>query len=129
MGGRRRTTTDTAAARRAEEPPHIEPTEARREAPSLETGPPVPPESPSRARKAMVLSLWSRVQALIGVLTGVLSIAGALYSGVTYLSAPQQGDLAALVRESRTERPLSDATVEVLTPDDVLVTTLAPAAD
>jgi hypothetical protein len=72
---------------------------------------------------------WSRAQAVIGLLTGVLSIAGALYSGVGYLMPPAQGEVAALVRESRTERPLSDATVEVLTPEDTLVTTLAPAAD
>jgi len=58
-----------------------------------------------------------------------VSIVGALYSGASYLIAPKQGELAALVRESRTDRPLSDATVEVLTPEDTLVTTLAPAAD
>jgi hypothetical protein len=73
--------------------------------------------------------LWSRAQAIVGLLTGVLSIAGALYSGVSYLIAPKQGEMAALVRESRTDRPLADATVEVLTPEDTLVTTLAPAAD
>jgi hypothetical protein len=73
--------------------------------------------------------MWSRAQAIVGLLTGVLSIAGALYSGVSYLIAPKQGEMAALVRESRTDRPLTDATVEVLTPEDTLVTTLAPAAD
>ena len=73
--------------------------------------------------------LWSRAQAIIGLLTGVLSIVGALYSGVSYLIAPKQGEVAALVRESRTDRPVSDAIVEVLTPGDTLVTTLAPAAD
>lgn len=83
----------------------------------------------SDQRFARVLPLWSRTQAIVGVLTGVLSIAGALYSGVSYLIAPKQGEVAALVRESRTDRPLTDATIEVLTPENTLVTTLAPAAD
>jgi hypothetical protein len=78
---------------------------------------------------ATALALWPRAQAIVGVLTGVLSIAGALYSGVCYLMAPSPGEVAALVRESRTDRPIADATVEVLTPEDALVTTLAPAAD
>jgi hypothetical protein len=73
--------------------------------------------------------LWSRAQAIIGLLTGALSIIGALYSGVSYFIAPKHGEVAALVRESRTDRPVSDAIVEVLTPGDTLVTTLAPAAD
>lgn len=80
-------------------------------------------------RSTTALQPWSRAQAIIGVLTGVLSIGGALYSGVSYLITPKQGEVAALVRESRTDKPVSDATVEVLTPADTLVTTLAPAAD
>jgi len=82
-----------------------------------------------KSGNATALPLWPRAQAIVGVLTGVLSIAGALYSGVNYLVAPKQGEVAALVRESRTDRPLADATVEVLTTEDALVTTLAPAAD
>jgi hypothetical protein len=37
--------------------------------------------------------------------------------------------VAALVRETKTDRPIRDATVEILTAEDTLVTTLAPAAD
>ena len=72
---------------------------------------------------------WTRVQGIIGVLTGVLSLVGAAYSGVSYLMAPTQGEVVALVREGRTDRPVSDATVEVLTTGNTLVTTLAPASD
>ena len=60
---------------------------------------------------------------------GVLSLVGAGYSGVSYLMAPTQGEVAALVREGKTDRPVSEATVEVLTTANTLVTTLAPAAD
>jgi len=56
-------------------------------------------------------------------------LVGAAYSGVSYLMAPTQGEVVALVREGRTDRPVSDATVEVLTTGNTLVTTLAPAAD
>ena len=71
----------------------------------------------------------SRLQAVVGLLAGLTSIGGAMYSGVTYLAAPGQGAVAVLVQEARTERPIRDATVEILTPEDGLLTTLAPAAD
>jgi len=147
MGTRRRTTTDAATScsgtpappanvrlpsiRSAEDRlPDADASGVRFGALSLpETEPGARAEIASDQRIATVLPLWSRAQAIIGVLTGVLSIAGALYSGVSYLIAPKQGEVAALVRESRTDRPLIDATVEVLTPEDTLVTTLAPAAD
>jgi hypothetical protein len=71
----------------------------------------------------------SRLQTVVGLLAGLSSIGGAMYSGVTYLTAPGQGEVAVLVQEVRTERPIRDATVEILTPEDGLLTTLAPAAD
>jgi hypothetical protein len=95
----------------------------------LERASGAPSASASHGETWTIAALWSRTQAVIGVVTGVLSIAGALYSGASYLFAPKQGEIAALVRESRTDRPLGDAKVEILTSDDTLVTTLAPAAD
>ena len=147
MGTRRRTTTDAATSCSGTQAspadvgfPSIRSAEhrlsdsdasgVRFEAVSLpETEPGARAEIASDQRIATVVPLWSRAQAIVGLLTGVLSIAGALYSGVSYLIAPTQGEVAALVRETRTNRPLTDATVEVLTPEDTLVTTLAPAAD
>jgi hypothetical protein len=71
----------------------------------------------------------SRLQTVVALLAGLSSIGGAMYSGVTYLAAPGQGEVAVLVQEDRTDRPLRDATVEILTSEDGLLTTLAPAAD
>jgi hypothetical protein len=71
----------------------------------------------------------SRFQTLIGVLASISSVIGAGYSAMSYLTAPGRGEVAALVRDAKTERPLRDATVEILRSDDALVTTLAPAED
>src|SRR5262245_62105215 len=99
MSIRRRTTTDAAASRRATQappvgtgfsptrsaegrPPEAEASGVHFEAPSLlqaDLG--VRPEIASESWKATALPLWSRTQAIIGLLTGVLSIGGALYSG------------------------------------------------
>jgi len=136
MGTRRRTAAD-AAALRSGTPASA--ADAELSSTRLTEGLPVDvktsevrlptPDTASGDRHPTAPSLWSRVQAIIGFVTGVLSIVGALYSAVSYLTAPKQGELVALVRESRTDRPLTDATVEVLTPEDALVTTLAPSAD
>jgi hypothetical protein len=96
---------------------------------SAHAGAPALQPAISPDHRNVTLPPWSRFQAIIGLLTGVLSLVGAAYSGVSYLMAPTQGEVAALVREGKTDRPVSDATVEVLTPANTLVTTLAPAAD
>jgi hypothetical protein len=72
----------------------------------------------------------SRVQAVIGVLAGLLTIVGTIvsYSGLT-TPAPVLGELVAVVHASRTHKPLLDATVEILTPEDAIVTTLTPQPD
>ena len=57
----------------------------------------------------------SRLQTVVALLAGLSSIGGAMYSGVTYLTASGQGEVAVLVQEARTDRPLRDATVEILT--------------
>jgi hypothetical protein len=43
-------------------------------------------------------------------------------------AAPVAGEVVAIVQEARTGRPVPDATVEVLTLRDAVVTTLAPGA-
>ena len=66
----------------------------------------------------------SRVQTLIGLAAGILSITGGL---VAFFKPPSgQGRLVAIVQDAKTQRAVSDATVEILTPADVLVTTLTP---
>ena len=71
---------------------------------------------------------FSTVQSVVGLTAGLISILGAAYSAVQLFGPPPQyGDVVAIVREARTERPISDASIEVFTPDDALVTTLTPA--
>src|SRR5581483_5713045 len=54
---------------------------------------------------------------------------GAVYSGIQlFRPAPHYGEVVAVVREARTERPIADATVEIFTPQDALVTTLSSAS-
>jgi hypothetical protein len=68
----------------------------------------------------------SRVQATLGILAATLSIGGALY-GYLRPSKPvviDQGEIVAIVQEAGSGKALTDATVELLTPKDALVTTL-----
>ena len=73
----------------------------------------------------------SRVQAVVGVLAGCLTIVGTLvsYTGLSKPPAPVQGELVALVQLANNHRPLPSATVEILTAQDAIVTTLNPEAD
>jgi hypothetical protein len=66
----------------------------------------------------------SRVQTLVGLAAGIISITGALVA--FFKPAPDQGRLVAIVQDAKTEKAISDATVEVLTPLDALITTLKP---
>lgn len=72
-----------------------------------------------------------RAHSVIGIMAGCLSITLGIYS---YLhlgkpAIPVTGDVVAIVQDGRTGRPMSDATVEVLTVKDAVVTTLAPGAN
>ena len=73
----------------------------------------------------------SRVQAVVGVLAGCLTIIGTLvsYTGLTKPPAPVQGEIVALVQLANNHKPLPGATVEILTAQDAIVTTLSPEAD
>jgi hypothetical protein len=87
---------------------------------------------PAHSWLSLVLSApLSRVQAVVGVLAGCLTIVGTLvsYTGLTKPPAPVQGELVAFVQLSKTHRPLTDAMVEILTAQDAIVTTLSPEAD
>jgi hypothetical protein len=108
-----------------------------------ETGQPIVPESLSdsvgsaatsaaQSWMGVVLSTpLSRVQAVIGVLAGCLTIVGTLvsYTGLTKPPAPVQGEIVALVQLANNHKPLPGATVEILTAEDAIVTTLNPETD
>src|SRR5262245_37928954 len=68
----------------------------------------------------------TRVQATLGIIAALLSIGGALYGylrpGKT--AAADQGEIVTIVQEAKSGKPVGDATVELLTPKDALVTTL-----
>jgi hypothetical protein len=66
----------------------------------------------------------TRVQAVFGIVAALLSIGGALYGYLRPGRPADTGDLVAIVQEAKSGRPVTDATVEVLTPKDALVTTL-----
>ncbi len=69
----------------------------------------------------------SRVQAIVGLLAGIISVTGALYSVTQFFRpAPGMGEVVAVVQEGKTEKSVSDATIEILTPQNALVATLTP---
>ena len=89
---------------------------------------PPPVESPRGFAAWLKHPNLPHMQAIVGLLAGALSIGGFAYS---YLWAttpvpPTRGELIALALDARTEKPIPDATLEVLTTKDALVTTLTP---
>jgi carboxypeptidase family protein len=70
----------------------------------------------------------SKVQQLAGLLAALISIGGFVFSYVyaTKHSLPTKGDVVAVVQEQRSEKPLPGATIEVLTMENAIVTTLSP---
>ena len=68
----------------------------------------------------------TRLQGVCGVTAALLSIGGAF--GYLAPIHRDRGEVLAIVQEARSGKPVADATVEVLTLQDALVTTLQPAA-
>ena len=90
-------------------------------------------EAPSRAQVARFRQTvrqhasLSRFQALVGLLAGMLSISGAFYSYTRPVGPPPTttGEIVALIQEEHSSRPLTGATIEVVTVKDAaIVTTL-----
>ena len=69
----------------------------------------------------------SRLQMVAGLISGLVSITGALYTIPTFFKpAPRTGEIVAIVREAKTEQAITDAKVEILTPQNAVVTTVVP---
>jgi hypothetical protein len=68
----------------------------------------------------------SRVQAAIGTLAGVATIAGAAFSVLPFARPANTGDLVAIVQAAGSRRSVTDATIEVLTTQNAIVATLTP---
>jgi hypothetical protein len=67
----------------------------------------------------------SRVQAVIGIAAGIISISGAVYSSMHTTIPTAPGEIVAIVLQARSQKPIPGATVEVYTTRDALVTTLS----
>lgn len=73
-----------------------------------------------------LLSL-TRIQAIVGITTGLITIVGALYSATELFGpAAGTGSLVAIVQDMVSGSSVPDATIEVLTPTNTLVATLTP---
>jgi Carboxypeptidase regulatory-like domain len=73
----------------------------------------------------------SRFHAIVGIIAGFISISVGLY---TYLhfskpGSPVIGEIVAIVQDARTGKPVTDATVEILTLKGAVVTTLTAGAE
>ena len=91
------------------------------DAPDVATAPAQRPGLFLRVRGHLSLS---RVQAIFGLVAALLSIGGALYGYLRPGRAAHTGDLRAVVQDARSGKAVTNATVEILTPKDALVTTL-----
>jgi hypothetical protein len=64
---------------------------------------------------------------IVGLLAGIVSIIGALYSVTQFFRpGPGMGEVVALVQEAKSQKTVPDATIEILTPQNALVATLTP---
>jgi hypothetical protein len=68
----------------------------------------------------------SRCQAVVGVLAGITSITGAVFSLVPVARPANTGDLVTIVQAAGSRGSVTDATVEVLTAQNAIVATLRP---
>lgn len=68
----------------------------------------------------------SKAQQIAGLTWAVISISGFAFSYIwaTTPASPTKGDVVAVVQEQRSDKPLPEATIEVLTMENAIVTTL-----
>src|SRR4029077_4372026 len=77
--------------------------------------------------KSFIVGLsLSRVQAVVGTLAGIASGPGAAFSGGQFAGPANTGELVAAVQAAGSHRSVTDATIEVLTTQNVIVATLTP---
>jgi len=94
---------------------------------ALTSSTPAPRKLPWAACKSVVLGLtFSRFQAVVGTLAGIASVTGAAFSLVQFAWPANTGDLVTIVQAAGSHRSVTDATIEVLTPQNAIVATLTP---
>lgn len=93
---------------------------------------PVPPSSAPSAEshaQSILRSLsLNRVQSIVAILAGVASVFGAAISVAGVGRPANTGMLVEVVHMTGSTQPVTDATVEVLTPQNAIVATLTPDA-
>lgn len=81
-------------------------------------------------RQGVAFLNMSRFQAFAGFVTAVVSVAGAVFTIPTFFAsapaAPTMGTVVAIIEEAKTEKAITDAKVEILTPQNALITTMTP---
>ena len=69
----------------------------------------------------------SRFRAIVGLVTGLVSVFGTVLSVPQFFQpAPGMGEVVAIVQEAKSQKAVAGATIEILTPQNALVTTLTP---
>jgi len=95
--------------------------------------PQAPPDSPAASPgrlDAILHQPLTKIQALVGVFAGLITITGSIVSlAGLHDRPPALGEMIAVIHDMREHAPLADATVEILTPQDALVTTLTAPND
>ena len=89
-------------------------------------GPGPGPTPQAKALTGRNISL-SRLQTIVSLAAGIVSITGALIAIPNFFkSTHRSGELVTIVQDAKTAKAMSDATVEILTPQGALVATLTP---
>src|SRR5436309_10583452 len=101
--------------------------------PEVPEGPPAPPDSPAASPSKLDTILHqplTKIQAMVGVAAGLITITGSIVSlAGLHERPPVLGEMIAVIQDMRERAPLPEATVEILTPQDALVTTLTAPPD
>lgn len=80
------------------------------------------------------LTAWSPAlsgfQTAVGIATGLVSIGGALFAVPSFFTPappePTMGQIVAILEEAKTQKAVTDAKVEILTPQNAVITTVTP---
>src|SRR6266404_2586143 len=83
-----------------------------------------------RQRLSKFSPALSGFQTVVGITTGLFSIGGVLFAVPGFFKTPPpeptMGQIVAIVAEAKTEKAITDAKIEILTPQNALITTVTP---
>ena len=90
----------------------------------------IPQADPPSGLGAFLRQPLTKIQALVGLGAGLVTITGSMISLVGLsISAPTQGEVVAIVHDAKFRKPVAEAIVEILTSKDAVVTTLTVEGD